>query len=110
MTEYITKEQAREIALKTASIFRKFGDEEQTIEIYESDFHKAINLAFSEKLPELEKQFLEQRLEVVGYGVLASNTMKVSSFLLADHPEAEERFDYKPEHVLPLYALKGDSK
>jgi hypothetical protein len=93
MTEYISKEEAEKIAVQVGFIPTK-GAKNGHVEY----LRRAINLAIA------------QKFEVVGYGVLASNTMKVSSFLLADHPEAEERFDYKPEHILPLYALKGDSK
>jgi hypothetical protein len=99
MTEFITKEEAEKIAKEA----KMYCDEESQyqFEKYLSDnFHKAINLAF------------EQRLEVVGWEVKYEKdqlTWRYASSFAVIQGKINEGL-WPDIQYRPLYALKGDSK
>lgn len=108
MTEYITKEQAEKIA-ESAGL-----DDCQphwaSTEQYIRAIQRAINLAFSEKLPELEKQFLEQRLEVVGYKNRFSGAIVTNIPSWAVERESTPLYALKSSVATDFTEGKGDSK
>jgi hypothetical protein len=92
MTEYITKEQAQDIATIVTNGEGIDGEINLTL----AEFRRAINLAF------------KQRLEVVGYAY--TDTLKASIPIVKDGQGILFVKGSEFQDSTPLYALKGDSK